>query len=217
MKTKLIVLALCSALSFNAASAESSGSIGLGYASDYYFRGAELSAEAAQLTLGAEAKLGSVNLEAGVFSNQATGGNANTNILDLGASRTFADDLVSLYGGLKNIDIEGADSRLDVVVSAGLSTVLSPTLTVARDTDDNLWTYELGVSHTFVTELADIKLCGLAGSTDLTSSTERDYVGAGLCVSKSFGSVKPYAGVKLIKPEGADRDTIFGAGVTFNF
>ena len=70
---------------------------------------------------------------------------------------------------------------------------------------------------TFVTELADIKLCGLAGSTDLTSSTERDYVGAGLCVSKSFGSVKPYAGVKLIKPEGADRDTIFGAGVTFNF
>lgn len=217
MKTKLIVLALCSALSFNAASAESSGSIGLGYASDFYFRGAELSAEAAQLTLGAETNLGSVNLEAGVFSNQATGDNANANVLDIGVSRTFADDLLNVYGGLKNIDVEGTDSRLDAVVSVGLSTVLSPTLTVARDTDDDLWTYELGVSHTFATDVADIKLCGLVGSTDLTRSTERDYVGAGLTVSKTIGNVEPYAGIKIVKPEGADRDTIVGAGVTFNF
>lgn len=217
MKTKLIVLALCSALTLNAASAESTGSFGLGYASDSYFRGAEISAEAAQLTLGAEANLGTVKLEAGVFSNQATGNNANANILDIGVSRTFTEDLINVYGGLKNIDIEGVDSRLDAVVSVGLSTVLSPTLTVARSTDDDLWTYELGISHTFVTELADIKLCGLAGSTDLTGSTERDYVGAGLTVSKSYGSVEPYAGIKVIKPEGADRDTVIGAGITFNF
>lgn len=217
MKTKLIVLALCSALSFNAASAESTGSIGLGYASDFYYRGTELSAEAAQLTLGAKANLGSVNLEAGVFSNQATGDTVNTNMLDLGISSTFADDLLNVYGGFKNIDIQGAESRLDVVVSVGLGTVLNPTLTLARDTDDDLWTYELGVSHTFSTDIADFKLCGLGGSTDLTETTEREYVGAGLTVSKSIGNVEPYASVKVIKPEGADRDTIVGAGITFNF
>lgn len=217
MKTKLIVLALCSALSYNATSAEPTGTIGVGYASDFYYRGAELSAETAQLTLGAKAKLGSVNLEAGVFSNQATGGVANTNMLDLGISRTFADDLLNVYGGFKNIDIQGTDNRLDAVVSVGLSTVLNPTVTVARDTDDDLWTYELNVSHTFSTDIADIKLCGLAGSTDLTRSTERDYVGAGLTVSKNIGNVEPYASVKVIKPEGADRDTIVGAGITFNF
>lgn len=218
MKTKLIVLALCSALSFNAASADSSGTLGLGYTTDFYFRGAELSAEAVQLKLGGEASLGTVGLKAGVLSNQSTGdGTANTDILDLGLTSTFAEDLLTLYGGVKNIDHDGVGSQLDVVVSAGLSTVLNPKLCVARNTDDDLWTYEACLSHTFETEFADITLCGFAGSTDVTTTTDRTYGGGGITLSKEVGSIEPYASVKVIDAEGIDRDTVFAAGVTFNF
>lgn len=218
MKTKLIVLALCSALSFNAASAETKGSLGVGYSSDFYFRGSELSAEAAQLTLGVEADLGAARVKAAAFSNQSTGdGTANTNILDLSIGNTFADGLLSLYGGVKNIDTDGADSRLDVVLTAGLGTVLSPTVSIARDTDEDLWTYEACVKHTFATDVIDITLCGFLGSTDVTTATDRTYGGAGVTLSKAVGSVEPYASVKVIDAEDIERDTIVSAGITFNF
>ena len=81
------------------------------------------------------------------------------------------------------------DSNLDARVSLGLSSVLSPTLTVYRNTSDDLYTFELSVKHGVDNEIADLCFHALYGNTDVTSSINEDYYGLGVialqvCVGK---------------------------------
>ena len=217
MKTKLMITALLCALSINAAQADGvSGSLGVRHTSDYYYRGAALSEDALQLNVGVEANVAGLGVSVGYLTNQATDA-ANTDTLSFGVGKTVLDKRVTLAAGVYNMDTAGAADHTQGFISAGLNVALSPTVTVYRDTTDSLFTYELGVSHSFDLGVADLTLGGLVGRTELTSATERDYTAARVRLSKDFGDVTPHVQVALVDSDTTSRDTVVCLGVDFRF
>jgi len=218
MKTKIILTALLCALNINAASAAIKGNVGASYATDYYFRGAELGADSIQANIGVNTTVQKIEVFLDLLTNQTTGtSTADTNVAVLAAGTTFSDGLLSLYGGLINIDVDGSESTLDGFVSLKLNTVLTPSVTVFRNTDDDLYTVEGSISHQINTDLCDLTVSLDAGTTNVTRSTNRSYVGAGFKISKDFDNLTPYASVSLIDADDISRDTITQAGLTFKF
>lgn len=219
MKTKLTILALLCAFNINArGESTTSGSVDLSYATDYYFRGAELGQESIQATVGAHADLGSFKVCGKVFTNQTTAsGSGNTDQVTLGVGKSFVDGLLDLYVGVQNTDQDTAGSELDLFIGAKLDNVLSPTVVIYRNSDDNLYTYEGSLSYTCETQLADLTVSGDVGFTDVTSSDTRTYYGGALTLSKDFGSLKPHASLALVDGDDLSQDTIVSAGLTFQF
>ena len=220
MKIKLGIVALLCAFNINATAAQKAvnGNLDASYASDYFFRGASLGADALQFSVGANTKVGSVDLFADYFTNQTTGTNtANTDIVTVGAGVTFLDSLVDVYGGVINLDNDTAGSTLDGFVSAKINTLLAPSLTVYRNTDDSLYTVEGSLSHTVETSLVDLTVSVMGGTTDVTSSTDRSYLGGGIKLSRSFGACTPHVCLSVIDADDAVREEFVRAGVTFKF
>ena len=218
MKTKIAIVALLCAFNINASASKVNGSLDVSHTSDYYFRGAELGADSLQASVGVNAGIGGLDVFANYFTNQTTGDNtANTDVMTIGAGKSFADGLLSLYGGVVNLDNDATGDTLDGFVSAKVETFLSPALTVYRNTDDALYTVEGSVSYTIESEIADLKLSVEAGTTDVTSSTTRDYVGGTAKLSRSFGAVTPHLCLSVIDADDSARDTIVKAGLTFKF
>lgn len=216
MKTKLLITALLCALSINAASAETSGSLGVRHTSDYYFRGAQLSSDALQLNVGAATKVSGLDVSAGFLTNQATD-SANTNTISLEIGKAVLDKRVTLAAGVYNQDTAGGTNLTEAYVSAGLDVLLSPTVTIYRDTSDSLFTYELGVCYGVDLGIADLTLCGAAGTTELTSNTERDYTSLGARLSKEVGAVTPHIQVALVDADNISSDTVVCLGIDFKF
>lgn len=216
MKTKLLITALLCALSINAASAETSGSLGVRHTSDYYFRGAQLSEDALQLNVGASTKVSGVDLSASFLTNQASD-SANTNTLGIEAGSSILDKRLALAAGVYNQDTAGGNSLTEAYVRAGLDVLLSPTVTIYRDTTDSLFTYELGVCYGVDLGVADLTLCGTAGTTELTSSTDRDYTSLGARLSKEVGGITPHVQVALIDADDISSDTVVCLGIDFKF
>lgn len=218
MKTKIAIVALLCAFNINARADKVSGSFDASYASDYYFRGAELGTNSLQATVGANAGVGGVDVFANFFTNQTTGTNtANTDILTVGAGKSFADGLLGLYGGVVNVDHDGADAMLDGFVAIKLETVLSPAVTVYRNTDDDLYSVEGSVSYKIESEIADLTLTVAGGSTEVTSTTTRKYAGATAKLSRTYGAATPHLCLSVIDADDSARDTMLRAGVTFKF
>lgn len=220
MKIKLGIVALLCAFNINATSAPKAvnGNLDASYASDYYFRGASLGEDALQFSVGANTAVNGIDVFADYFTNQTTGSNtANTDILTVGVGKSFLDDVFSLYGGVVNVDNDSTGSVLDGFISAKINTLLSPSVTIYRNTDEDLYTYEGSVSYTLKTSIADLKLSADIGSTDVTTSTDRTYVGGTLKISRTYGSVTPHLCLSVIDPENAEREEIVRAGVTFKF
>jgi len=218
MKTKIILTALLCALNINATTAAIKGNVGASYATDYYFRGAELGAESIQAKIGANTTVKKLEVFLDLFTNQTTGTNtADTNVAVLGVGTTLSDNLLSVYGGVINVDVDASESQLDVFVSLNLNTLLSPSVTVYRNSDEDLYTVEGSVSHLINTNLCDLTVSLDAGTTDITPSTSRSYVGAGLKISKEIDNITPYVSVSLIDADDMSRDTITQAGLTFKF
>ena len=219
MKTKLTILALISALNINAQeNSTTSGNVDITYGTDYYFRGAEIGQESIQATVGAHADLGTFKVCGKVFTNQTTAsGSGNTDQVTLGIGKSFVDGLIDLYAGAQNTDQDTVGSELDFFIGAKLDNVLSPTVTIYRNSDDNLYTYEGSASYTCETQLADLTLSGDVGLTDVTSSDTRTYYGGALTLSKEVGSLKPHVGLALVDGDDISQDTIVSAGLTFQF
>ena len=221
MKTKLTILALLCAFNINASGeqpASSSGSLDLSYATEHYFRGAEVGAEAIQATVAGSADLGSFKVCGSVFTNQTTAsGSGNFDQVKLGIGKSFADGLLSLYAGVLNTDADDTGSELDVFIGGKIDTVLSPVVIVYRNSDDDLFTYEGSLSHTVETSIVDLSVSVSGGITDVTASDERSYYGAGLELSREIGSIKPHVGVDYVNADDSDDDTIVSAGLTFQF
>lgn len=218
MKTKIAIVALLCAFNINASAGKVNGSLDVSHTSDYYFRGAELGADSLQASVGANTTVGGLDVFANYFTNQTTGDNtANTDVVTVGTGKSFADGLLSLYGGVVNLDNDTSGSTLDAFVSAKLGTVLSPAVTVYRNTDAALYTVEGSVSYTIETDIVDLKLSVEAGTTDVTSSTTRDYAGATAKLSRTFGAVTPHLCLSVIDADDSARDSIVKAGLTFKF
>jgi hypothetical protein len=217
MKTKLIISALLCALSVNVAQADGiTGNLGVRHTSDYYYRAAALSEDALQLNVGVGANIAGLDVSVGYLTNQATDA-ANTDTLSLEIGKTVFDKTLSLAAGVYNMDTPGAADHTQGYISAGLNMLLSPEVTIFRSTSDSLFTYELGVSHGFDLGVADLTLAGVAGRTELTSSTERDYTSASARLSKSFDVVTPHVQVALVDSDTTSHETVVCLGVDFKF
>lgn len=216
MKTKLVILALLSAFSINvSAKSAANGQLSVGYATESYFRGSQISEDAVELQVSANGVVNGLDVFADVLSVQSNEG-TDTDFATIGLGKQI-NDLVTLYGGLININPEGASSQLDAFISANLDLPLSPSVSVYRDTDDDLYTYEASISKTFDVGFAELDLGGSLGNTDLAAGGDRHYGGVTAQLKKKIDNVCLHAGVSLIDVEDLDVDTVVSAGVTFKF
>lgn len=214
--TKLIVTALCGFI-INAASAESF-SAGINYASDYFYRGSLKSSEAIQSSVGFSASGGGVDFSAGAFTNQVVGSGSDTYILSAGVSKAFADDLISLYGGVNHVEDVAGATALEAQVSLGLNWHLSPTVNVYRDLDDALYTYELVLGHDFDLDAFTLGLNGSVGHTDVTSSVDNTYYTVGASATRALSdSADLELGVVHVDSDTISNEYVFEVGVSLRF
>lgn len=209
-----MITALVCALSINAARADGvSGSLGVKHTSDYYFRGAQLSEDALQLNVGVGTNVAGLDVSVGYLTNQASGAD-NIDTLSLEIGKSVFDKTVSLAAGVYNMD--GPDLT-EGYVTASLNVLLTPTISVYRDTDDSLFSTEIGAGHTFDLGFADLTLSGLLGRTELTSSTDRDYTAFSARVSKSVGDITPHIQIMSVDSDSTSSETVVCLGVDFKF
>ena len=213
MKMKTYITALLCLIS-NVAIA---GSASIGYTSDYFRRGALLSEEALQTSVSVEKEVAGFALSAGASTNQAVSVGEDSYIIEGGASAQLGE-LLGLYVGLQHFEQRSDDATLEVNVAVSLDTVLSPTLSVFRDTDDELYTYELGVSHSIDAKVAELELSALYGNTDLTESTDEDYYTLGAKASKSLSeNTTLEVGYDYVDSDLINDESIVSASLVFSF
>lgn len=224
MKTKIVITALLSALITNVASAAKQdtglklgGTIGAGYVSDDFFRGQASSGESLQANVGFNTSVGSVGLFADLATTQSVDSTeADTNDVTVGLSLS-PEDKFNLLLGLYNTDISNSGGTLEGFIGVQIDTFLNPSITVYRNTSEELYTYEGRVSHGFDLDVIGLEASGWLGNTELTTSDDSTYYGARLAAVKSLGNIDLYADVSVDDNEDRDAETLWGAGVVVKF
>jgi outer membrane usher protein FimD/PapC len=216
MKTKIVSLLLASGLLINAALAENTAEIG--YASDYFYRGSQQSQEAVQAAIGFEQNVAGLNASLGLFTNQSIDSSADSYIVSAGVSKSFLDGLLGAYVGLNHVeDVPGA-AFSEVQVSASIACLLSPTLSVYRDLDDSLYTFELSASHDIELGFADLGLEASVGNTDVSNADSRTYYSVGAGLSKGLSdSASASLSVDYVDADDIEREFVFATALTFQF
>lgn len=213
--TKLLVTALLGFI-INVASAQNY-SAGLGYASDYFYRGALKSEEALQASFGAKTELGGLDVSAGAFTNQSVDNGTDSYELTLGAGKTL-NDLLSIYGGLNHFEDVAGEALFEAQLGLGLKTVLSPSLNVFRSFDDDWYTVELGVHHKFDFDVAELCVHGTIGNTDLSDTVDSDYYTVGAKVSRDLAENASIAiSADRVDSDLIDEEWVFGVSVSTKF
>ncbi len=216
MKTKLVSLLALFGLSFNAMPV-SAGSLSTEYASDFFRRGALLSSESLQGSVSYDLNLAGLNVGVGAFSNQSLDSGSDAYSLTAGVSKSFGE-MLSVYGGLEHFEETPGDASLLVDLKISADVALSPSVFVARDTDQSLFTYEVSVGHSFDIEVAELGLSALYGRTDVTSSTDVDYHVLGASLSRSISdNASVGAGLDYVDSDVIDSESIVSVGLTVNF
>lgn len=216
MKLKIISFITALGLITNVATA--GNSVRLGYASDYFYRGVQKAEESIQASLMLGHSIGSLDGSLHICSNQAVDTGNDSYHMGAGLGTSFADGLLSAYAGINHFEDVPGSSLAEAEVRVSFGTVLSPSVSVFRDLDESLYTYELGVSHTLETEVADLSLSASYGNTETSSSNDTDYYGAGVSVSKSLSDTASLGGsVNYVNADNIDDEFVFGVGLTFNF
>ena len=213
MKTQTYITALLCLIS-NVAIA---GSASIGYTSDYFRRGALLSEEAVQTSVGLEKEVSGFALSVGASTNQAVSVGEDSYIIEGGASKAFGE-LFNLYVGLQHFEQRSGDATLEVNLEASLDTVLSPSLSIFRDTDDELYTFELEVGHTLDVQFVELDLSALYGNTDVTESVNEDYYSLGASASKDLSANTSVSlDYDYVNSYLIDDESIVSASLSFTF
>jgi hypothetical protein len=215
--TKIIVTTLLGFI-INAASAQNF-SADIGYVSDYFYRGSLKSEEAIQSSIGFNSEAGGLGFSGSAFTNQSVDVGLDSYQLALGVSKSFADDLVTAYGGLNHFEDGDGEALLEAAISLSANVLLSPTLNLYRSIEgDDLFTWEVGVNYKFDLDVVELCVHGLYGETDLTSSLDSDYYLIGTQVSKSISdSANLLVGADFINSDLAEREWVFSTAVSINF
>jgi hypothetical protein len=221
MKTKALIMAL-SCLFINAASAEApsvSGDVGAKYASDYQRRGELLSAEALQAQVGFNVGLGSVDFYGDLFANRSTESTgSDTDEATFGIGTSLWDDSLSAYLGVYNTDTGAGEDDLEAFASVQLNTFLAPKVSIYRDTDDSLYTFEGQVSYDIDLDVVGLELAGILGNTDTSSTNDSTYYGAKLTASKTIKeNLNLYADLALSDNDVRNNETVWGLGLNVKF
>lgn len=215
---KLKLTSLLAALGLLTNVAFSGNSAKIGYASDFFYRGAQKAEQSVQAGVKLGAELGVLNLSAHTCTNQAVDtGNDSYNI-GAGASQSFSDGLLSVYVGVNHFEDVPGEALSEVELNLSSNVALNPSVSVFRDFDDSLYTVEVGVSHSFDLDIVDLGLDASVGNTDLTNNTDRTYYVVGASVSKSVAEHADLAvSVDYVDADDIDREFVFGTALTFNF
>ena len=222
MNIKLVKLIALLGLSINVASAEApevNGNLGTKFSSDYHRRGQVVSQEAVQAQVGFNVGLGAVDVFGDFFTNQSTtSGGADNDELTVGLGSAFFEDKLSAYVGVYNTDNSESGDNLEAFASLGLDFPLSPTVSVYRDTDDSLYTFEGQVSYGVELQLVNLELAGILGNTDVSSAIDSTYLGATLTASKTIkDNVNLYADLSVSDNDTRDNETLWGVGLSVKF
>jgi opacity protein-like surface antigen len=211
-KTKYMTALLC--LISNVALA---GSASIGYTSDYFRRGALLSEEAVQSSVSYSKDLLGLEFSVGASTNQPVSVGEDSYIIEGGASKQFGE-LLDLYVGLQHFEQRSSASSLEVQVGATFNTLLNPSASLFRDTDDELYTFELGLGHSFDLNFAELDLSASYGNTDVTESQNEDYYTLGAVASKSLSdNATAELGYEYVDSDLISAESIVSASVVFSF
>ena len=223
MKTKLVsLIAVLLGLSINAASAEAptvAGEVGAKYASDYLRRGEVLSAEALQAQVGFNIGLDAVDFYGDLFTNQSTeSSGADTDEATFGITTGFFEDKLNAYLGVYNTDTGVGDNDLEAFAALQLNAILSPTLSIYRDTDDSLYTFEGQISYDIDLDIVGIEVTGVLGNTDTTASNDSTYYGAKVTATKTVKeNINVYTDIALSDTDTRENETVWGVGLSVTF
>ena len=216
MKKLLITLTAITALIINAAYA-GSGSVSLGYGSDTFNKGSLLTKENLSASVGYSQEVESLTLEGSAASFDELSDGQSVYIFSVGASSEFTD-LLKAYIGLEHEETVNGKSQLDAVVRLSLNTVLSPYVLIQRDTSDNNYVFEGGVSHGFDLQFANLTVGGSVGNADRYGLKNNDYYQVGATLSKDLtDSVEASVGYSRVDSESMDGEDLLSAGLSFSF
>ena len=221
MKMKTVFASLLSVLLTNVVSADDlavGGNIGTKFASEYHRRGQIVSQDAIQAQVGFNVGLGGVDVFGDFFTNRSTASSgADNDELTVGFGTSLFEGNLAAYAGIYNTDNTDRET-LEAFAQVGLTTLLSPTVSLYRDTDDSLYTFEGSLSHEFDLNIVELEIAGVLGNTELTSATDSTYYGAKVTATKTIkDNVDLYADVALTDTETRDNETLWGVGLSVKF
>ena len=220
MKTKIVsFLAAVMALNINVASADLNGNAGAKFSSEYHRRGAVVSQDAVQASIGANTDLGGLNVSVDFFSNQGTeSGAVNSNEITASVGGSLFGDKASAYIGVYNTDMSNSDAVLEGFVQVGVSAPLNPTVRAFRGASNNLNTFEGQLSHSFDLKLFDFGLVGVLGNTETSQTADSTYSLVTATASKDIAeNFSIYADLSLSDTNSRDSELFWGAGLTVKF
>ena len=103
-------------------------------------------------------------------------------------------------------------------MSADFDTLLSPTLSAARNVDENRYTFEAGVSHDISINSIDLSVRGTLGNTDLSNGDNVDYYSVGVGASKSLAkNLVLSISADQVNSNVIESDCIVAAALTASF
>ncbi len=214
MKNKLLTLAALAVFSINAASA---GSLSTGYGSDVFRRGSLIAEDSLQTSASYATTKGGFDVSVGAQTAHSTGVDGDVYILSGGIGKSLGS-LLSVCGGIEHFEQLDGVSNLDVVLSADFNTLLSPTLSAARNVDESQYTFEAGVSHDISINSIDLSLRGTLGNTDLNSGDNIDYYSVGISASKNIAkNLVLSLSADQVNSDAIESDCIVAAALTASF
>ena len=134
----------------------------------------------------------------------------------MGLGSSFFEDKLNAYVGIYNTDNSELGDNLEAFASLELDFPLSPTVSVYRDTDDSLYTFEGQVSYGVDLDVVNLELAGILGNTDVSSAIDSTYLGAKLTKTIK-DNVNLYADVALSDNDTRDNETLWGVGLSVKF
>ena len=214
MKLKLTSLFVAFGLLTNAALMGNSAKIG--YASDFFYRGAQKSLESVQAAVDLESSVVGLNGSLHACTNQSVDEGVDSYRITAGLGKSL-NDLLSVYGGFNHFEDVDGEALSEIELRASLDILGNPSVSVYRDTSDDLYTFEGAVSHDIALSIANLELRGSLGNTDVTESNNRTYYSIGAGVSRPLGDATIGASVDLVDSDDIEREFVFGTALTFNF
>jgi hypothetical protein len=214
MKNKLLTLTALAVFSINAASA---GSLSTGYGSDVFRRGSLIAEDSLQTSASYDTSKGGFDVSVGAQTAHSAGADSDVYILSGGIGKSLGS-LLSVYGGLEHFEQLDGASNLDVVLSADFDTLLSPTLSAARNIDESQYTFEAGVSYDISINNIDLSVRGTLGNTDLNTGDNIDYYSVGISASKNLAkNLVLSLSADQVNSDAIESDCIVAAALTASF
>ncbi len=215
MKTKLLSLFAAFGLITNAALASSAS---IGYASDFFYRGEQKALESFQSKVDFDTNVLGLDTLLHACTNQSVDQGVDSYGFSAAAGKSFSDGLIALYGGFSHYEDVPGEALSEVFIKANSNIIFNPSVTIYRNVDNELFTYEGGVAHSFDLKLASLDLDASIGNTEVTESDDRTYYSVGAGLSRQVGAgVDLGFSVDLVDSDDIEREFVFGGALAFEF